>query len=222
MNRSSLPIAVALALSGGMLLTACGGGGSDDGDKIQPPATTAAAPTITAATPAPTATQAAAANAPKFDLPSDITADFKGFDSDPKNKAVLQDASYAAKAVLELEARTNTKVTPNFARFFTGERGAAYADSLISQGKDGNVITGTYHYYKPVVKSVAGGNLSVRYCEDQRKAYAKNVKTGKVNVTTPSLSDFRLWTLLMTKSSTGEWQVFDHTWVKGAKQCEVV
>ncbi|GII33043.1 hypothetical protein [Planotetraspora mira] len=221
MNRSSLPIAVALALSGGMLLTACGGGGSDDGDKIQPPATTAAAPTTTAATPSPTPSQAGGPGAPTFDLPSDITADFKGFDSGPKNKAVLQDASYAAKAVLELEARTNTKVTPNFARFFTGERGAAYADSLISQGKDGNVITGTYHYYKPVVKSVAGGNLSVRYCEDQRKAYAKNAKTGKVNVTTPSLSDFRLWTLLMTKSSTGEWQVFDHTWVKGAKQCEV-
>ena len=120
-----------------------------------------------------------------------------------------------------LESKPVTKVTPNFARFFIGARGASYADSLISQGKDGTVITGTYRYYDPVVKSLPGGNLSVQYCEDQRKAYAKDAKTGKVYVTTPSPSDFRRWTLLMAKSPSGEWHVFDHAWLKGAKQCEV-
>jgi hypothetical protein len=216
-TRSFLPTAVALAVSAGLLLTACGGGGSAS-DKIQPSATSAA-PTTTTASPTPT--DVAVAGAPTFALPPDILVDFKGFDSDATHKAVLQDATYAAKSVLELEAKVYTKVTPNFARFFTGERGAAYADSLISQGKGGGVITGTYRYYSPVVKPVQGGSLSVQYCEDQRKAYAKDSKTGKVTVTTPSLSDFRQWTLLMSKSPSGEWHVFDHSWVKGATQCEV-
>jgi hypothetical protein len=123
--------------------------------------------------------------------------------------------------VLELEAKTHTEVTPNFARFFTGDRGASYADSLLSQGRGGGVITGTYRYYQPLVKTLQGGNLQVQYCEDQRKAYAKDAKTGKVHVTTPSVLDFRQWTLLMAKSPSGEWHVFDHTWLEGAKQCVV-
>ncbi|MFJ2636629.1 hypothetical protein ACIO6U_32400 [Streptomyces sp. NPDC087422] len=221
MTRSSLPIAVALAASAGLLLTACGGGGSDSSDKIQPSGTvTTAAPTATTASP----TQAAGPNAPKFDLPSGITTDFKGFDSsDPKKQAILSSAKYAALSILEFEAKVYTKETPNFKRFWTGAHGATFADSIISQGKDGSVITGDYPYYNAVVKTLQGGtgNVSVQYCEDQRKAYAKDSKTGKVTVTTPSLSDFRLWTLLMTKSPSGEWTVFDHTWVQGAKQCQV-
>ncbi|MFF7158748.1 hypothetical protein [Streptomyces sp. NPDC008139] len=221
MTRSSLPIAVALAASAGLLLTACGGGGSDSSDKIQPTETvTTAAPSATTASP----TQAAGPNAPKFDLPSDVKVDFKGFDdSDPTKKAVLTDATYAAQAVLEIEVKAHSKVTPNFSRFWTGDRGAAFADSLLAQIKGKGGITGTYHYYNPVVKTLAngGGNLSVAYCEDQRKAYSKDSTTGQAKMTTPSATDFRQWTLLMTKSSSGEWTVFDHQWLKGAKQCQV-
>jgi len=217
-TRTSLPIAVALAASAGLLLTACGGSGSSS-DKISSSPTTPAtsAPTTTASP-----TQAAGPNAPKFDLPSDITTDFKGFTSDdPKKQAILTDAKYAALAILEFEAKVNTKETPNFKRFWTGPNGAAFADSIISQFKDGSIITGSYPYYNPVVRTLQNGNVSVQYCEDQRKAYAKNSKTGKVTVTQPSLSDFRAWTLLMTKGSSGEWTVFDHKWLQGAKQCQV-
>ncbi|WP_329134810.1 hypothetical protein OG552_19960 [Streptomyces sp. NBC_01476] len=220
MTRSSLPIAVAFAASAGLLLTACGGGGSDSADKIQPSATTAAAPTTTSSTPTPT--PPTGPDAPKFNLPPDLTVEFTGFDSaKAEDKLVLQDASYAAKSVLELEVQPRTKVTPNFSRFWTGERGASYADSLISQIKGGTVITGVYRYYNPVVKSVQGGAMQVTYCEDQRKAYSKDFTTGRVHVTSPSPSDFRQWTLLMSKSSSGEWQAFDHSWLKGAKQCAV-
>jgi hypothetical protein len=213
-------MAVALAASAGLLLTACGGGGSDSSDKIStsaPPATT----TTAAPTTAPP-TQAEGPNAPKFNLPSDITTDFRGFtSSDPKKQAILTDAQYAATAVLEFEAKIYTKETPNFKRFWTGEHGAEFADSIISQGKDGSVITGSYPYYSPVVKTFSTGNVSVQYCEDQRKAYAKDSKTGKVTVTQPSLSDFRSWTLLMTKSSSGDWTVYNHSWIQGAKQCQI-
>jgi hypothetical protein len=213
-----LPIAVALAVSAGLLLTACGGGGDDGSDKIQPSASTGAPSATASATP----TQASGPEAPKFALPSDITVDFKGFDSsDPKKKAALTDATYAAKAVLEFEAKTYTKETVNFKRFWTGLHGAEFADSIISQGKDGTVVTGEFHYYSPVVKSLQAGNLSIQYCEDQRKAYSKDSKTGKVTVTTPSSADFMSWTLLLTKGPSGDWQVFDHQWVEGAKQCQI-
>jgi hypothetical protein len=212
-------MAAVVAVASGLLLTACGSG-SGTSDKIQQSPTTAAAPTRTSAT-AP-ATQAAGPDAPSFAFPSGITVKFDDFDSsDPTKKAVLQDATYAADAVIEFEAKLYTKEPANFARFWTGDRGAQFADSIISQGKDGTVVTGAFHYYDPVVKSVGGGTMQVQYCEDQRKAYGKDVKTGKVDVTTPSLDDFNLWTLEMAKSPSGEWHAFDHKWVEGAKQCEL-
>jgi hypothetical protein len=206
-----------------MLLTACGGGGSDDGDKIQPPATTAAAPTTTAATPSPTATQAAAANAPKFALPSDLTVDIQGFDSaDSSKKDLLRDAGYAITSLLEAEAGHQTTETANFKRYWTGPRGAEYADTIIARIKSGKLITGTYRYYAPTVKPGASGAQVVAYCEDQRKAYDKDAKTGKAAVTTPSLSDYRSWSLVMRKGTAGNWQVTNFDWAKGAKTCQAI
>jgi hypothetical protein len=220
MTRTSLPVAVAVAVSGGLLLAACGGGGGSDSSDPIHPATTAPASAPPATTPA--QTQAAGPKAPTFDIPSDITIDFKGFtSSDPKKQAALTDATYAARAVIEFEAKLYSKETANFKRFWTGGHGAEFADSIISQGKDGTVVTGTFRYYNPVVKAFSTGNVSVKYCEDQRKAYSKDAKTGKVNVTAPSADDFMFWTLDMTKASSGEWHVYNHGWVEGAKQCQV-
>ncbi|MEW1864359.1 hypothetical protein OG896_18660 [Streptomyces sp. NBC_00669] len=219
MTRSSLPVAAVTAAAAVLLLAACGGG-SNGSDKIDASDSPTASATASATTASPT--QAAGPGAPSFDLPSDIKVNFDGFDSsDPTKKAALKDATYAATAVVAFTAKTYTKEPAFFKRFWTGEHGAEFADSLISQGKGGSVVTGTFDYYKPVVKKLVTGNLSVQYCEDQRKAYGKDAKTGKVNVTTPSLADFNLWTLTMTKSSTGEWQAYDHTWQNGAKQCQI-
>ncbi|WP_435133731.1 hypothetical protein [Actinacidiphila sp. bgisy144] len=219
MTRSSLPVAAVTAAAAALLLAACGGG-SNSSDKISSSDSPTGSASATATTASPT--QAAGPTAPKFDLPSDIKINFDGFDSsDPTKKAALKDATYAATAVVEFTARVYTKEPAFFKRFWTGEHGAEFADSLIAQGKDGSVVTGTFNYYKPVVKTLSTGNLAVQYCEDQRKAYGKDAKTGKVDVTTPSLEDFNLWTLTMTKSSTGEWQAYDHTWQNGAKQCQI-
>ncbi|SEO37407.1 hypothetical protein [Actinacidiphila rubida] len=218
MTRTSLPLAVALAASAGLLLSACGGGGSNS-DKIQSSATTPTSAPATTASP----TQAASPNAPKFDLPPDIIIDFKGFDStDPKWKDPLRDAQYVATAILEAQSKIRTSETPNVKRYFNGLQGAKFADSVIAYGKSGNVATGTYHYYKPSVKdNGAGGTVTVTYCEDQRKAYDKNAKTGKVHVTTPSLSDFRAWNFGMAKDAAGDWQVYQYKWLQGAQQCQV-
>jgi len=71
------------------------------------------------------------------------------------------------------------------------------------------------------VTSIVEGNRQVKVCEDQRKGYAKDSKTGAVSVTTPSLNDFEQWTLMMTKSTSGEWQVFRSDWVQGVKSCQL-
>jgi len=178
-TRSTLPAAVALAVAAGLLLTACGGGGSDSSDKIQPSATASPTASASSSSASPTATSTVP-GAPVFDLPSDITVKFDGFDStDATKKAVLTDATYAASAIIEFEAKTYTAETANFKRFWSGAKGAEYADSIISQGKDGNVITGTYHYYQPVTTTLVTGNVSVNYCEDQRQGYLKDPSTGR-------------------------------------------
>ncbi len=220
MTRTSLPVGVAVVVTAGLLLSACGGGGSDSSDKIQSSGSPSTAATSTAPSASPT--EKPAPGAPNFDLPSDIKVNFDGFDSsDPTKKAALTDATYAAQAVIDFESKVYTREPAIFKRFWTGEQGAEFADSIIAQGKGGTVVTGTFNYYKPVVKSVADGNLQVQYCEDQRKAYGKDSKTGKVHVTTPSADDFNLWTLVMSKAASGEWQTFNHTWVQGAKQCQL-
>jgi hypothetical protein len=155
-----------------------------------------------------------------------MTIDFKGFDQgDAKQKAVLLDATYAATAVLEAEAKVRTSETPNLKRFFTGLKGAEMSDQVISYGKTGNVATGAYHFYQPKVTANTApgteGTVVVTYCEDERKAYDKNARTGKVNVTTPSLSDFRAWTFQMKKGPSSDWQVYDFKWQEGAKQCQI-
>lgn len=222
MTRTTLPVAAAVAVAAGLLLTACGGGGSDSSDKIQS-STTQSAPS---APPTTATTQPAGPSAPKFDLPSGLTVDFKGFDgTDAKQKAVLLDTTYAATAVLEAESKVRTAETPNLKRFFTGVRGAEMADQVISYGKSGNVATGAYHFYQPKVTDNTApgteGTVKVAYCEDERKAYDKDAVTGEVHVTKPSLSDFRAWTFQMKKGTSGDWQVYDFRWDEGAKQCQV-
>jgi hypothetical protein len=208
-------------VSGGLLLAACGGGGGSDSSDPIHPATTAPASAPPATTPA--QTQAAGPKAPTFDIPSDITIDFKGFDAvAASNRDVVRDARYAITALLEAEATVHAKETPNFKRYWTGVPGATYADTIIARGRQGKIVTGTYRYYAPSVAKNPEGMPVVSYCEDQRKAYAKNAHTGKVTVTTPSLSDFRAWSLIMTKDSAGDWQVANYNWQQGAKKCQVL
>ena len=221
MTRTSLPIAVAVAVSAGLMLTACGGGGSSNSDKIS--SSDPASPTATATSASPAPTKPAGPGAPSFDLPGDVKIDFAGFTStDPMNKAVLQDATYAATSVVETEALGKLKETPNLKRYFPGEHGAQLADQLISYAKTGKVATGTFRYYHPnVTVNKQAGSVTVGFCEDQRKAYDKDPKTGKVTVTSPSLQSFNSWTYVMSKTASGEWQVFNYSWIHGVKKCQV-
>lgn len=220
MTRSSLPVAAVTAATAVLLLAACGGG-SNGSDKIDASDSPTASATASATTASPT--RAAGPGAPSFDLPSDMKIDFSGFtSSDATDKVVLQDATYAATAVVEMEALGKLKETPNLKRYFTGPDGAALADQMISYAKSGKVATGTIRYYGPkITVNKAAGSVNVAFCEDQSKAYDKDAKTGKVTVTKPSLQSFNSWTYVMGKAASGEWQVFHYSWVHGVKKCQV-
>ncbi|MDJ0342839.1 hypothetical protein QMK19_23325 [Streptomyces sp. H10-C2] len=215
-THRTLPVGAALVVATTLALTGCA---SSDKASGKHPAATTIAPSASAAIPSASATDA---GAPKFDLPPDVHVVIDGFDSnDPTKKAALRDTSYAINAVLEAESRIIVKETPNFARYFTGLQGAQFADTIIEEARTGEIITGTYRYYQSTVKIVNAGVTNVAYCEDQRKGFSKVAKTGRVLMTTPSLQDFRRWSMTLVQNTAGDWQVLRYTWTLGAKECQI-
>ncbi|MGP3928016.1 MULTISPECIES: hypothetical protein [unclassified Streptomyces] len=215
MTRTSAPIAVALSATAALLLAACGGGGSEEGpDKIE--GANSSDPTSAA----PTASESAA-DAPTFDLPSDVKVNIDGFTGEnaTQNEALL-DTTYAIKAVLEAQVKGDGGAA-NYKRYWTGLQGAKFADTINDFGKSGKTITGSFHYYRPTVKLTGKATAGVTYCEDQRKGYAKNRKTGKVEKTTPSLDDFSQWSLGLAKNTSGDWQVIRYAYTERAKSCQI-
>jgi hypothetical protein len=216
--RSSLPVAVALAAAGGLLLTACGGGGSDSSDKIAtsaPPATSAA-PTTTAAPTAP-----AGPKAPTFALPPDAKVEFEGFeDPDAAKQSVLRDVKNVIMTMQEAEGEGKGS-TPNIKRYFTQLQGAKFSDDVIAYRKQGLTITGTVKDYRPIVSFDAKDRAQVSYCEDESKAFDKVIATGQVRRTSPSLKDFSLWHMGLSKNAAGDWQLVDYSQQKGVGKCAV-
>ncbi|MEU6082294.1 hypothetical protein [Streptomyces sp. NPDC047108] len=204
--------AVGLTAAAALLLTGCG----EEGDGGKPGKSEGGDPS---AAPSPTASEAAATGAPAFDLPSDVEVSIEGFvGSNATEKEALHATTYAIKAVLEAQVKGDGG-TGNFERYWAGSQGAAFADTIDDFGKS-KTITGSFRYYRPVIKVTGKTTAGVTYCEDQRKAYAKNRKSGKVARTTPSLDDFSKWSLGLAKSTSGDWQVIRYAYTERAKTCQ--
>jgi hypothetical protein len=218
-TRTSLPVAAAVAVSAGLLLTACGGGGSDSSDKIQSSSTGTPTVTATTAKPSPTAT-ASEPSAPKFALPADAKVEFTGFESpDAATKSVLRDVKNAVMSMQEADSKGQS--TANLKRYFIPLQAAVAADSSIDYRKSGYTITGTVKDYLPTVKFDAPNRAQVTYCEDERQAFDKEIATGKVDRSKPSLQDFSLWRMGMAKNAAGDWQVASYSQQKGVSKCAV-
>jgi hypothetical protein len=199
-----------------LLLTACGGGGGGTPHaKITGAATKAAS---ASPTPGDSPSGASDHGAPAFDFPSDVKVDFSGFDGGTaRRRPVLRDATYAIRSILDVEV--HDKDTANYQRYFFGLQVAQFGDSLIKWAKT-RTITGTYRYYDPKVTFDKTGGAAVSYCESQRDGFAKLRATGKVETTQPSIKDFNLWTLHVSKDAKGDWQVNSYSLQNGARQCE--
>lgn len=199
----------ATALVGTLLLSGCGDGGNKDGssDKIEG----AGGGKKDSSSPSASAKKDkdAAENdleAPEFDFPKGVRADIAGDSTGDKDKdAVLRDHGYALRAIVVSLAKADTK-SP-LAKRYLWDQANEGLQSLVSKfKKDGKVGTGVYRYYdrKAVVQD--DDSATVTYCESERDAFAKVVKTGKVLRTKPSVDDFSRYQARMEKKD-GEWKM---------------
>ncbi|GAA1894756.1 hypothetical protein GCM10009753_24570 [Streptantibioticus ferralitis] len=209
-TRSTLPIAVALSTAAALLLSACGGGSpSKPSGKIagaQSNSPTAASPS-----------SAAPKGAPEIKLPSDVKVEIEDPSGDPATAEPSADLQYAIRALREGYAQGNGQVPSMLYAY--GPDAGIYWSQLIKKFRDQDkTITGTYRYYSMKVKLTSGSTAAGSYCEDQRQAFAKDIKTGKVYKTTPSNDDFFLNTVKLTKDQ-GVWKVAEASWKKGDSSC---
>ncbi|MEU2778374.1 hypothetical protein ABZ646_37220 [Streptomyces sp. NPDC007162] len=218
MTRRTLPVAAALAATAALLLTACGGGddSSKDNDKIT------GAGTGGSDSPSPSTSVSASAdkNAPTFAFPSDIkvTVDRQST-GDATKDAILRDVAYSTQANIEAFAK-GVGQTTNMNRYFAAAALTYWANRVETVKKDGLTVTGDYRYYNFEVTDVANGkSAAARYCEDQSRAYGKEIKSGKVLRTKTSSKSFVLYTLQAQKDAAGDWQVTQQNWKKGDASC---
>ncbi|MFF0591046.1 hypothetical protein ACFYWD_34330 [Streptomyces sp. NPDC003781] len=223
MKRRSVPVAAALAASAALLLTACGGGDdkSSDNDKI-------AGADQGSATPSETAESSAAPAEDKPDgvdlsLPKDMNLVFDwDKPKDEDEAAAMDDAANYLRAIYRGVDKRTTKDAA-LAAYATGD-GVHYAETQINEWiKGGWTGTGTRRHYDATTRSAPNGNsVEVAFCADTGKFYGKEVKTGKVLKSEPSLKDFNYYKIIMTKYPTGEdlWQASKVFVETEAKKCQ--
>ncbi|MFI6247132.1 hypothetical protein [Streptomyces sp. NPDC051016] len=189
-------------------------GNSSANDKIK------GADSSESASASPSASASADKNAPSFAFPSDITVTVdRKATGDATKDAILRDVAYSTQANIEAFGKGDGKTT-NLSRYFGGAAFTYWSQRVATLKKDGLTLTGHYRYYDFEVTDVADGKTAAaRYCEDQSKAYGKEIKTNKVLRTKASDKDFVLYTLQAARDSAGDWQVTQQNWKKGDAAC---
>jgi hypothetical protein len=221
-KRRTLPVAAALTATAVLLLTACGSG--DDkpagNDKI-------AGADQGAGTPKESASPSAAQAGDKPDgvdvsLPKDMNLVFDWEKpKDANEAAAMDDAANFLRAIYRGVDKRTTKDAAVTA-YATGG-GLHYAQVQINEWiKGGWTATGTRRHYDATTRSAPNGkSVEVAFCADTGKFYGKEVKTGKVLKTEPSLKDFGHYKVVMVKVPTGDdlWQA-SKVFVEGsAEKC---
>ncbi|NSL43212.1 hypothetical protein [Streptomyces sp. 8P21H-1] len=208
MKRRSLPVAAALATTAALLLTACGGGDdkSSDNDKIAGAEQGTEKPKKSAE---PAGTAKDRPDGVDVSLPKDMDLVFDWDKPEKKNEAAaMDDAANYIRAIYRGVDKGTTKDAAVIA-YSTGD-GLHYAETQISSRvDDGWTATGTRRHYQATTRSAPGGNsVEIAFCVDSSKFYGKEVKTGKVHTTKPSIADFDHFKIIMVKFPTSDklWQ----------------
>ncbi|MDL2079991.1 hypothetical protein QNN03_26470 [Streptomyces sp. GXMU-J15] len=208
MKRRTLPTAVALTATAALLLTACGSGDDDGGnDKI-------AGADQQSSKPEPSKEASGAPDEEKPDgvdlsLPKDMNLVFDWDKPKKANEAAaMEDAANFLRAIYRGVDKRTTKDAAITA-YSTGE-GLHYAETQVNAWIDGGwTATGTLRHYDATTRSSTNGSsVEVAFCADAGKFYGKEVKTGKVLKTKPSIEDFDHYKIIMVKVPTGDglWQ----------------
>ncbi|MDX3454206.1 hypothetical protein PV396_20035 [Streptomyces sp. ME02-8801-2C] len=209
MKRRTLSVTAALTATTALLLTACGSEESkstDSGRIASPEQSTTTAPKSAAPSAA-----AAKLNPDGVDvsLPKDMNLVFDWTKPTNKNEAAAMDdaANYIRAIYQGVDKRTSDNAA--VIAYSTGD-GLHYAKTQIASRVDGGwTATGTRRHYKATARSASNGNsVEVAFCVDSSEFYSKEVKTGKVLMTKPSIADFGYFKIIMVKYPTTEglWQ----------------
>ncbi|SNX63215.1 hypothetical protein SAMN06272735_5017 [Streptomyces sp. TLI_55] len=208
-KRRTLPVAAALAATAALLLTACGSGDdkASDNDKI-------AGADQGSETPKASASASGAPTEDKPDgvdlsLPKDLTMVFDWPKPKDENEAAaMDDAANFLRAIYRGIDKRTTKDAA-LTTYATGD-GLHYGEVQINAWiKGGWTATGTERHYDVSTRSTTNDQaVEVAFCVDSTKFYGKEIKTGKVLKTEPSIKDFDYFKIIMTKYPTADdlWQ----------------
>ncbi|MFJ8715073.1 hypothetical protein ACIRD9_18100 [Streptomyces violaceus] len=215
-RRALTTTAAVFATTAALLLTACGGGGDDtSSDDIKGAGGGSKSPSASASDPA-------AADRPDVSVPKDLTLVFD-FDkpSDTKHAAALADAENYVKAMYHGIAAQDPN-DPGY-QFYSGGQAKQYVRSQIQTWvKGGWTPIGTDQYYDAETTTLTGGKrVLVTFCENQGKAYSKEIKTGKTLRAEENLDSYLKHRLLMVPSSSSPqvWRVQVIEVTGKAKEC---
>ncbi|MGA5329208.1 hypothetical protein ACPCJT_22470 [Streptomyces griseoincarnatus] len=208
MKRRTLPTAAAFAAATALLLTACGGGndGSTDSDEIAGAGRQSEQPSKSAE---PGAPQEDKPDGVDLSLPKDINLVFDWDRPEDENEAAaMDDAANFFRAIYRgVDKRTAKEA--GVVAYATGE-GLRYAQTQVNAWIDGGwTATGTLRHYDATTRSAGDGtSVEVAFCADSGKFFGKEVKTGKVLTTKPSIEDFDYYKIIMVKVPTSDalWQ----------------
>ncbi|MEV5155408.1 hypothetical protein AB0K81_26305 [Streptomyces werraensis] len=224
MKRRTLPVATAFAAAATLLLTACGGGGDPSGesDAIADSSSGQGAKKPTKPTKPSGAPEEGKPDGVDVSLPEDMNLVFDwDKPKDGNEAAAMEDAGNHLRAIYRGVDKRTTKDAALTA-YATGQ-GLHYGEVQINERIGGGWTgTGTRRHYDATTRSASNGtSVEVAFCSDASRFYGKEVKTGKVLRTEPSLKTFGHYKIVMVKVPTDEdlWQASEVFAVTKAEQC---
>lgn len=157
---------------------------------------------------------------PKIKLPSDLTYDFEWNETgDKKKDAVLHDTKQFIKAV-DMAIAEQDPLHDAYL-FYSEGPAAAGSEEWIQEFVDyKDRITGVKRFYDARVNIQSDDTASIVYCEDQRKAANKSIKTGKVQETTPSPDSFVIYSSRLSLDDQGIWVTETLNSERGSSKCQ--
>ncbi|MEU6378288.1 hypothetical protein [Streptomyces sp. NPDC046909] len=216
-RRPTLFAAIALTATAVLTLSACG---SDDSSKDSDNDKIAGADTGSETSPSPSPSASAAAGRPKIEMPSDLSYTFDWPKTGDKDKdAVLADGEQSIKAV-DLAIVNQNALDKAYLYYYEGE--AAFGvEKFVKEYVDAKAsITGAYRFYDPEVAVDKDGTASLSYCEDQGKAYVKDLKTNKAKKTKVTSDSYVIYHTSLKKNSKGVWAIQKIVSQRGSAKCQ--
>jgi hypothetical protein len=207
----TLASAATLVTAVGLLLTGCSSGDQSSGPikGVQTAAPSPAAPSASSSV-----------QRPKITLPSDLHLVFEGDKTGDSTKdAVLYDNEQFIEATHQAIARSNPddKAYQFYAEGPAGPDTYKWIKTFVDAGMRS---TGMARYYEREVMIGSEGSATIGYCEDESKAYGKDLKSGKVEATPVTKNSYVYYAGSVKRNSKGIWVAEQMTSQRGAARCQ--